>query len=89
MVPPLAATVFEYVVLIWPSGKEDVVICTGVIEAATVTLRLAVSVFAGELESVTRTVNEAVPEAVGVPLIWPAPFRFNPAGTDPEANDQL
>jgi hypothetical protein len=52
-------------------------------------LRLAVAVFAGELESPTRTVKETVPDAVGVPLITPAPLRFNPAGKDPPDSDQL
>ena len=37
--------------------------------AAMPMLRFAVAVCAGELESATRTVNDTVPDAVGVPLI--------------------
>ena len=33
--------------------------------------------------------KDEVPEAVGVPLIWPALLRDNPAGSEPEIIDQL
>ena len=52
-------------------------------------LRLAVAVLAGALESATRTVKDTVQDAVGVPLITPAPLRFNPAGKEPADSDQL
>ena len=65
------------------------VICTGVTEVVTVMLRFAVALSAGELESVTFTVNEEVPAVVGVPLICPEPFTVRPAGREPELNDQL
>jgi len=52
-------------------------------------LRFAVALCAGELESVTLTVNEDVPVVVGVPLICPELLRLNPAGRDPELTDQL
>jgi len=52
-------------------------------------LRLAALACAGELESVTFTVNEAVSELVGVPLICPPLLSVNPAGKEPELNDQL
>jgi hypothetical protein len=57
--------------------------------AAVVMLRFAVAVFAGELESATRTVNETVPDAVGVPVIWPVALKLNPAGNEPPERDQL
>jgi len=38
-------------------------------------------------ESVTRTVNETVPSAVGVPEITPAGESVNPAGSTPELTD--
>jgi hypothetical protein len=45
---------------------------------------LAVAVCAGELESFTCTVNEKVPEAVGVPLIVPVEaVKDKPAGSEP------
>ena len=65
------------------------VICTGVTEAVTVMLRFAVALCAGELESVTLTVNEEVPAVVGVPLICPEPLSVKPAGREPEVSDQL
>jgi hypothetical protein len=52
-------------------------------------LRLAVAVFAGALESATRTVKDTVPDAVGVPLITPPLLRLNPDGKDPADSDQL
>jgi hypothetical protein len=54
-----------------------------------VRLRLAVAFCAGELESVTFTVNEDVPDAVGVPLICPELLSVNPAGKEPELSDQV
>jgi hypothetical protein len=52
-------------------------------------LRLAVAVCADELESVTCTVNDTVPDTVGVPVIWPAALKLNPAGNEPLDTDQL
>ena len=48
------------------------------------------AVWLGELESVTFSVNDEVPLAVGDPLIVPvdAP-RLNPAGNEPLLNDQV
>jgi hypothetical protein len=54
-----------------------------------VRLRLAVASSAGELESVAITVNEKVPDAVGVPLICPELLSVNPPGKVPELNVQL
>ena len=63
-------------------------ICTGVTAAATTMLKFAVALCAGELASVTFTVNDAVPAVVGVPLIT-APLSVSPAGKEPEEIDQL
>jgi hypothetical protein len=54
-----------------------------------VRLRLAVALCAGELESVTFTVNEDVPSPNGKPLICPELLSVNPAGKEPELRDQL
>ena len=64
-------------------------ICRGVPEAAIGILRFAVAVCAGELESVTLTVNEDVPAVVGVPLTCPEALNVKPAGSEPELTDQL
>ena len=51
--------------------------------------RFDVALCAGELESVTFTVNELLPAVVGVPLICPELLNINPAGKLPELTDQL
>jgi hypothetical protein len=84
----VAARVAEYALFTCPPGSDVVVICTGLTAAAIVMLRLAVAVCAGELESATRTVNDTVPDAVGVPVIWPAALKLNPAGNEPPDRDQ-
>jgi hypothetical protein len=56
---------------------------------ATTKLYVCVSVSAGELESVTCTVNEDVPALVAVPEIAPALERLKPALSDPEVIDHL
>jgi hypothetical protein len=50
---------------------------------------LAEALCTGELESVTFTVNEAVPAVVGVPLTTPPLLSVNPVGNAPEMTDQL
>ena len=75
--------------LVCPPGNVEVVTCTGVTEAVTVMLRFPVALCAGELESVTFTVNEELPAVVGVPLICPELLSVNPAGKLPELIDQL
>jgi hypothetical protein len=53
--------------------------------AVTVMLRVCDAVCGVLLESVTRTVTEAVLDRVGVPLICPVDeFRLNPGGKVPE-----
>lgn len=45
---------------------------------------------AGELESVAVTVNDEVPDAVGVPVMVPEfALSASPAGSDPLLTDQL
>jgi hypothetical protein len=52
--------------------------------------RLTDLLCAGLDESVTATVNDAVPIAVGVPEIRPVDvFRLSPAGRLPERKDQV
>ena len=63
--------------------------CTGGTEAEVVMLRFPIALCAGELESVTLTVNEEVPAVAGVPLIWPELLSVRPAGREPELSDQL
>ncbi len=54
-------------------------------EAAITILKLASSVCAGTLESVTFTVNAKVPDWVGVPVIAPeVALSDSPAGSWPE-----
>jgi hypothetical protein len=65
------------------------VICRVGAPPATVTLRLAVAVCAGVLESVTFTLKENDPVAVGVPLIWPELLNVKPAGNAPDATVQV
>ena len=52
-------------------------------------LRLAAALCVGELESITLTVKENVPDAVGVPLIWPELTSVSPAGKEPALTDQV
>ena len=86
--PPLAASKAEYETFARAPGREEVVICNGVTLAATAILRLAVAFCAGEVESLTVTVNDDVPAAVGVPLIWPALLSVKPPGREPVVTDQ-
>ena len=72
-----------------PRGRDDVVICRGVPEAAMGIVRFEVALCGGELESVTFTVNEELPAVVGVPLICPELLSVRPAGKLPELSDQL
>ena len=85
--PPVAANVAEYAVFVCPPASEEVEICTGVAAAAIVMLKLPDPLSAGELESLTLTVNEDVPGVVGVPLICPELLSVKPAGREPELTD--
>ena len=54
-----------------------------------VTVRAFVGLCAGDSESVTLTLKDAVPLAVGVPEITPAVESDNPAGKLPAAKDHV
>ena len=88
VVPPLACTAIEYVVPVVPPGS-DVVVTEGDCAAApTAMLNALVPVLF--VASVTCTVNDADPEAVGVPAIAPvAATRVRPAGRVPVLTVQL
>ena len=62
----------------------------GVLEGATLTVRLSDFVAALELASITCTVKLLVPDPVGVPEIAPVPgASVNPVGKFPETSDQV
>jgi hypothetical protein len=84
--PPVAASVCEYAVPTAPLGRLAVVTdrSTGIAMDSAF-----VAVSAGACESVTRTVKFDVPAVVGVPDITPPELKDSPAGSVPEANDQL
>jgi len=75
-------------VFVRPPASAEVVICTDVTAALMVMPKFADALCVGELESVTPTVNDEVPAAVGVPVICPKPFRVKPCGKVPEPTDQ-
>lgn len=79
-VPPVAASVVEYRLLRLAFGRLFVVMLSGT-GAVTVieTVWVAVSAFA----SVTTTLNENVPPAVGVPESTPFDARLKPPGSVP------
>jgi len=53
-----------------------------------VRLRAEVTACGEDSESLTVTLKEDVPLAVGLPLMTPLVERVNPAGKDPEARVQ-
>jgi hypothetical protein len=88
-VPPVAASVAEYVLEVSAAGSVVVVICNVATDAEITMLKLAKALLGEALESVTSTVKAKVPDCVGVPLIAPeAAFKLNPAGKDPDEIDQ-
>jgi hypothetical protein len=87
--PPLAATVAEYPLPNCPLARLVVVTWIDVPVGATVRLSLWVAFFAGELESVTCTVNEKLPACVGVPVICPELESARPGANEPIVTDQL
>lgn len=52
-------------------------------------LNVAVAVFAGELESVTFTVNDELPAVVGTPVMSPPVLSVKPAANAPEEMDHV
>ena len=88
VVPPLACSVLEYVVLTVPPDNDVVVTVGGCAAAATAILKAFVPVLFAA--SVTCTVNDVVAAVVGVPEITPVDAtRLNPAGNEPELIDQV
>ena len=82
VVPPVACSVAEYAVPTVPPARDEVEMERVGVAAATAMLSdfVAVLLFA----SVTLTVNEDVPDAVGVPEIAPVEaFSVSPAGSEP------
>jgi hypothetical protein len=87
VVPPLAESVWLYVVLTVPFGKEAVLIDNT--EALTVMLSALLAFCCGVELSPTWTVKLLVPAAVGVPVMAPvAAFKERPAGKAPTVTDQ-
>ena len=89
VVPPDAASVREYGTPTCPSGIQPV--DTFKVGKMIVSVRVAVFVCAGLLESVTLSLMDApVTAVVGVPVIAPvAAFSDNPAGNVPLVSDQV
>ena len=86
--PPVAASCCEYATFTVAVGSDVVVILTGITAASTVSVRLAVCVCGGTLESVTLKLSAAFDTAcVGVPVMAPvAAFNASPAGSVPLAS---
>src|SRR4029077_11538144 len=79
VVPPLACSVVEYAVPAVPPGSDVVATVGGCAAAATAMLNAFVPVFSAA--SVTSSLNDGAPAAVGVPEITPVDAaRLNPAG---------
>ena len=86
--PPVAPRVRLYAAPTVPEGSgRAVVIASGSGLITRVAARVAVC--AGDPESVTVTVNEADPAAVGVPERTPAVLSAKPAGSVPEVTSQV
>jgi hypothetical protein len=79
--PPLATTVWLYGAPIETFGS--VFGETVIVGQLTTMLKFEELEQSVALLSVTDTVKVAVPEAVGVPVTWPALFIVNPAGRPP------
>ena len=88
VVPPLACSVAEYAVPTVPPGSDVVVTVGDCGAAATAILNALVAVLFAA--SFTCTVNDTVPDVVGVPEITPVDAaRLNPIGNEPELIDQV
>ena len=88
VVPPLACSVVEYVVPTVAPGSDVVVTVGDCGAAATAILNTLVAVLFAA--SFTCTVNDTVPDVVGVPEITPVDAtRLNPGGNEPELIDQV
>jgi hypothetical protein len=80
-VPLRGRSVKEYASPSVPFGAAVVRIAKG--GGATVMLSVCAETWAGNPLSVTCTVNEYVPERLGVPEIIPVPLTLNPRGSVP------
>lgn len=87
--PPVANTVAEYAIPTIPPGSEVVVIFSELV-VEMVMLSAFVADICGEDVSVTLTVKDEVPDAVGVPEMTPVlAASVKPAGRVPESMDQV
>ena len=77
--PPLAAIVCEYAVPVAPFASSDEVVML----SAALTVSEKVLLPVANALSVTVTVNDEAPAAVGVPLSAPALESDRPAGSVP------
>jgi hypothetical protein len=83
--PPVAVSVWLYVVPVMPENNDEVVIVIGDV-IVMLNGRVTVVVFA----SVTCTVKFDVPAVVGIPAILPVKLsKASPAGKLPEVIDQV
>jgi hypothetical protein len=68
-------------------GTVDVVLVVDVVVVGTVVIDTDwVAVRAGTDESVTCTLNDDVPESLGVPLMVPSLVNSSPAGRSPDSS---
>src|SRR5689334_4597954 len=88
VIPPLAASVVEYETPTVPLGNGDTVVIDNTVLITSV--KLLVTVAAGEAESFARATNVNDPVAVGVPAMVPVDaFRVNPPGSNPLLTDHV
>jgi hypothetical protein len=88
VVPPLACSMFEYLVPLVPEDKDDVVIARAT--GATASVRETDFVCTGLDESVTLNVNLVELFVVGCPEMIPVDAaRLSPAGRLPEEIDHV
>jgi hypothetical protein len=85
-IPPLAARLWEYGMLIAPLGRGEAV---SIASGGDIVIESALDAVCTPL-SATCTVKLNVPAAefFGLPLIDPPPDRFSPSGRDPESSFQ-
>ena len=69
----------------WASGNEVVTRVSGLVPTLIVNCRVAT----WAAESLARTVNTKVPEAVDVPEITPPVLKDSPVGKAPAVTDQV
>jgi hypothetical protein len=87
LTPPLAIRVVEYALPTIPLGIVVVEIARGCNAAAIDKFNVSAAMLFAV--SFTCTVNEKLPDALGMPEMIPADARFNPDGTVPDTTLQL